>query len=160
MAEVLVHVSGSRKEKYDVLIPQLQTLVAGETDLIANLANIAAAIKETFGFLWVGFYLVKEDALVLGPFQGPIACTRIARGRGVCGTAWEKRESILVGDVNSFEGHIACSSLSKSELVVPLRDPDGDVWGVLDLDSALLNEFSETDKNELEHFFQWFCGQL
>ncbi|MEY4604671.1 MAG: hypothetical protein RIT43_1963 [Bacteroidota bacterium] len=160
MAEELIHVSGSRIEKYKVLLPQMQALVAGEKDLTANLANIAAAIKETFDFLWVGFYLVKEDELVLGPFQGPIACTRIRMGKGVCGTAWERKESVLVGDVNAFPGHIACSSRSQSELVVPLKLHDGSIWGVLDLDSEHLNDFSETDKNELEQFFQWFSGQL
>lgn len=160
MAEELIHVSGTRGEKYKTLLPQMQALVTGEKDLTANLANIAAAIKETFDFLWVGFYLVKEDELVLGPFQGPIACTRIRMGKGVCGTAWERKESLLVGDVNAFPGHIACSSRSQSELVVPLKHQDDTVWGVLDLDSEQLNDFSETDKNELEHFFQWFSGQL
>ncbi|MCE2712572.1 MAG: GAF domain-containing protein [Cryomorphaceae bacterium] len=160
MAEELIHVSGTREEKYKTLLPQMQALVTGERDLTANLANLAAAIKETFDFLWVGFYLVKEDELVLGPFQGPIACTRIRMGKGVCGTAWERKESLLVGDVNAFPGHIACSSRSQSELVVPLKHKDDTVWGVLDLDSEQLNDFSETDKNELEHFFQWFSGQL
>lgn len=121
----------------------------GENDLIANLANVAAALKTQFGWLWVGFYLVKNNELVLGPFQGPIACTRIAKGRGVCGNAWEKAETILVDDVNAFPGHIACSSLSQSEIVVPLMK-QGEVWGVLDVDSEQLSCFDSIDQQYLE----------
>lgn len=130
-------------------------MLTGEEDLIANLANVSAALKETFGFLWVGFYLVKGEELVLGPFQGPIACTRIRKGRGVCGTAWAKAETLVVPDVDAFPGHIACSSLSRSEIVVPLVGPDGEVWGVLDVDSEKLNSFNETDVRFLEELCTW-----
>jgi GAF domain-containing protein len=139
----------SKEEKYRNLIIQIDALVGGEPDLIANLANVAAALKQTFGFFWVGFYLVKDGTLVLGPFQGPIACTRIAFGRGVCGTAWKERRTIIVPDVELFPGHIACNSESKSEIVVPLLS-DGEVTGVLDIDSARLNDFDETDAIFLE----------
>lgn len=149
MAEELRLIPGSREEQYRSLLPQLYSLVEGESDLIANLANTAAALKEVFGFFWVGFYLVKEDELVLGPFQGSIACTRIRKGRGVCGTAWEEGRTQLVPDVDAFPGHIACSSLSRSEIVVPLIK-EGIVWGVLDVDSEHLNFFDETDKLFLE----------
>lgn len=124
-------------------------------DLVANLANVAAALKEAFDFFWVGFYLVKQDQLVLGPFQGPVACTRIRKGKGVCGTAWQEGATLLVPDVEVFPGHIACSSLSRSEIVVPLIK-DGEVWGVLDIDSDLLNFFDETDRKYLEEM----CGYL
>ena len=127
------------------MLPQLKSLIEGESDVIANLANVSAALKETFGFFWVGFYIVKGDELVLGPFQGPIACTRIRKGRGVCGTAWAKAATQVVPDVDAFPGHIACSSSSRSEIVVPLRNRDGEVWGVLDVDSEDLNSFDETD---------------
>lgn len=149
MSEELQLISGSREEQYRSLLPQIRSLVEGESDLTANLANIAAALKEAFGFFWVGFYLVKENELVLGPFQGPIACTRIRSGRGVCGKAWEEGRSLLVPDVDAFPGHIACSSLSRSEIVVPLIK-EGIVWGVLDVDSEQLNFFDETDKLFLE----------
>lgn len=122
---------------------------------MANLANLAAALKEAFDFFWVGFYLVKQDQLVLGPFQGPVACTRIRKGKGVCGTAWQEGATLLVPDVEVFPGHIACSSLSRSEIVVPLIK-DGEVWGVLDIDSDLLNFFDETDRKYLEEM----CGYL
>ena len=122
---------------------------------MANLANVAAALKEAFDFFWVGFYLVKQDQLVLGPFQGPVACTRIRKGKGVCGTAWQESATLLVPDVEVFPGHIACSSLSRSEIVVPLIK-DGEVWGVLDIDSDLLNFFDETDRKYLEEM----CGYL
>ena len=122
----------------------------GEPDLVANLANIAAALKEQFNWLWVGFYLVKDDELVLGPFQGPIACTRIRYGKGVCGSSWQKAETLIVPDVEKFPGHIACSSLSRSEIVVPIIRNDK-VVGVLDVDSELLGQFDETDKKNLEH---------
>lgn len=145
MAENLYVDDGAKDEKYCALLPQLKSLIEGESDMIANLANVAAALKETFGFFWVGFYIVKGDELVLGPFQGPIACTRIRKGRGVCGTAWAKAATQVVPDVDAFPGHIACSSSSRSEIVVPLRNRDGEVWGVLDVDSEELNSFDETD---------------
>lgn len=154
MAEDLQIVTGTKEEVYQSLIPQINALIEGEPDVTANLANICAALKEQFNWLWVGFYLVKpnkqgEDELVLGPFQGPVACTRIKKGRGVCGTAWQKAEALIVPDVEKFPGHIACSSLSKSEIVVPLIQ-NGIVAGVLDVDSELLNQFDETDKKYLE----------
>lgn len=149
MAEDLqITASGSKEEQYQSLIPQIDGLLYGETDLIANLANVAAALKEQFKWFWVGFYLVKNDELVLGPFQGPVACTRIAKGRGVCGAAWDKAETLIVPDVDAFPGHIACSSLSRSEIVLPLFS-HGEVIGVLDVDSAELNEFDETDAKYL-----------
>ena len=149
MAEDLqITASGSKEEQYHSLIPQIEGLLYGETDLIANLANVAAALKEQFKWFWVGFYLVKNDELVLGPFQGPVACTRIAKGRGVCGTAWDKAETLIVPDVDAFPGHIACSSLSRSEIVLPLFS-HGEVIGVLDVDSSELNEFDETDAKYL-----------
>jgi GAF domain-containing protein len=149
MAEDLQIAKGTKEEQYQTLIPQVTALVTGEPDLIANLANIAAALKEQFGWLWVGFYLVKGDELVLGPFQGPVACTRIRRGRGVCGTSWEKAETLIVPDVEQFPGHIACSSLSKSEIVLPLFH-NGEVAGVLDVDSSTLDSFDHVDQHYLE----------
>jgi GAF domain-containing protein len=149
MAEDLTLVTGNKTDMYQSLIPQIEGLLKGEPDLIANLANIAAAIKEQFGWFWVGFYLVKGDELVLGPFQGPVACTRIRMGRGVCGTVWQKASTEIVDDVEKFPGHIACSSLSKSEIVVPLISND-QVMGVLDIDSSSLSSFDETDKFYLE----------
>ncbi|MCO5935036.1 GAF domain-containing protein [Mucilaginibacter sp. RB4R14] len=149
MAEDLqITVSANKEEQYQTLIPQIAALLEGETDLVANLANIAAALKEQFKWFWVGFYLVKQDELVLGPFQGPVACTRIAKGRGVCGTSWAKAETLIVPDVEEFPGHIACSSLSRSEMVLPLIHR-GEVIGVLDVDSSALNEFDETDAKYL-----------
>nr|WP_067063713.1 GAF domain-containing protein [Mucilaginibacter sp. L294] len=149
MAEDLqITASGSKEEQYQSLIPQIEGLLYGETDLIANLANVAAALKEQFQWFWVGFYLVKNGELVLAPFQGPVACTRIAKGRGVCGTAWDKAETLIVPDVDAFPGHIACSSLSRSEIVLPLFS-HGEVIGVLDVDSSELNEFDETDAKYL-----------
>jgi len=136
---------GSKQEQYQSLLPQLKALVTGETDLIANMANICAALKEQFSWLWVGFYLVKGDELVLGPFQGPVACTRIRRGKGVCGAAWEYATTLIVPDVDRFVGHIACSSLSKSEIVVPVFY-QGIVSAVLDVDSTELNSFDEVDQ--------------
>lgn len=138
-----------RQAKYETLLPQIESLIADEPDLIANLANISAALKQTFDFLWVGFYLVKNEELVLGPFQGPIACTRIRKGKGVCGTAWEKAETIVVEDVDKFPGHIACSGDSRSEIVVPVFK-DGQVSMVLDIDSDQLNAFDEVDSKYLE----------
>lgn len=149
MAEDLHIISGTKQEAYESLIPQIRGLLDGEPDLVANLANVAAALKEQFGWFWVGFYLVKGDELVLGPFQGPVACTRIRKGRGVCGTSWAKGETLIVPDVEAFPGHIACSSLSKSEIVVPLFVA-GKVVGVLDVDSDALNQFDETDQQYLE----------
>ena len=149
MAEDLAIIEGSKEEIYQSLLPQIKALIEGEPDLVANLANIAAALKEQFGWLWVGFYLVKNDELVLGPFQGPVACTRISKGRGVCGAAWQQAETLIVPDVEKFTGHIACSSLSRSEIVVPLIS-NNEVAGVLDVDSELLNLFDETDKKYLE----------
>jgi GAF domain-containing protein len=149
MAEDLAIIQGDKKSQYGSLIPQISALLEGETDLIANLANIAGALKEQFGWFWVGFYLVKGEQLVLGPFQGPVACTRINKGRGVCGTSWAKAETLIVPDVEKFPGHIACSSLSKSEIVVPMIK-DGIVWGVLDVDSDEYDQFDEIDKTHLE----------
>jgi GAF domain-containing protein len=149
MAEDLNIIIGSKEESYQNLLPQIKALIEGETDLIANLANIAAALKEQFNWLWVGFYLVKKDELVLGPFQGPVACTRIKKGRGVCGTAWQNKETLIVSDVSKFPGHIACSSLSKSEIVVPLIK-NGEVFGILDVDSIHLSDFDEVDKVNLQ----------
>ncbi|HYK55715.1 MAG TPA: GAF domain-containing protein [Flavisolibacter sp.] len=149
MAEDLTIISGTKQEQYEALLPQIKGLLDGENDLIANLANVAAALKEQFGWFWVGFYLVKKDELVLGPFQGPVACTRIKKGRGVCGSSWAQAKTLIVPDVEKFPGHIACSSLSKSEIVVPLFY-NGDVVGVLDVDSDQLNQFDATDQNYLE----------
>lgn len=149
MAEELIHSKGSKEERYLTLLPQLKNLVDGEDDLVANCANIAAALRQTFGFFWVGFYFVKSDELVLGPFQGDIACTRIVRGRGVCGAAWESKMTQLVQDVELFPGHIACSTASKSEIVVPIIK-EGIVRSVLDVDSDRLNDFDEIDQKYLE----------
>lgn len=148
MSEDLIVVGGDKQSQYENLLPQIKGLLEGETDLIANLANVTAAIHQQFEHLWVGFYLVKGGELVLGPFQGPIACTRIKKGKGVCGTAWEKATTLIVPDVEQFPGHIACSSLSKSEIVVPLFHA-GTVMGVLDVDSAELGTFDETDNHYL-----------
>ena len=139
----------SKSDKYQELYQHIKSVVSGETDLIANMANTAALLHESFGFWWTGFYLVKDEQLVLGPFQGPIACTRIAFGKGVCGTAWARKESIVVPDVHLFPGHIACSSLSQSEIVVPMFNKDS-VFAVLDIDSKELSTFDQTDKEWLE----------
>ena len=149
MAEDLNIIQGTKEEIYQALIPQINALIEGEPDLIANLANITAALKEQFSWLWVGFYLVKGDELVLGPFQGPIACTRIKKGRGVCGTSWLKAATLIVADVEKFPGHIACSSLSRSEIVVPVIR-NNEVVGVLDVDSELLDQFNKIDARYLE----------
>lgn len=155
MAEdLIINSTLSKEEKYKELLPQLKALVTGEEDLIANLANISAAIKETFNFLWVGFYLVKKNELVLGPFQGPVACTRINKGKGVCGTSWELNKPIIVPNVDEFEGHIACSSLSKSEIVIPLRNNKKEVIGVLDVDSIELNTFDVVDEKYLTQIIE------
>ena len=149
MAEELTICSGSKEEQYKMLFPQMQSLIGNETDMIANMANMAAALKQTFDFFWVGFYIVRDNQLVLGPFQGPIACTRIKPGRGVCGTAWSEARTLIVPDVDKFPGHIACNSASRSEIVVPLKKNDS-VYAVLDIDSDTLNSFDETDKLWLE----------
>ena len=161
MAEELKLAAGASKtEIYKSLLPQLEALVSGEPDLTANLANLSAALREAFGWWWVGFYLVKQDKLVLGPFQGPIACTRIARGKGVCGTAWVEKESLLVPDVNSFSGHIACSSSSVSEIVVPIFDKQQQVVGVLDVDSERYDALDETDVLYLKKISQLITNLL
>ena len=159
MSEDLNIATGTKAEQYETLIPQIKALIDGEPELVANLANVVAALKEQFGWLWVGFYLVKpasakdsadkSDELVLAPFQGPVACTRIKKGRGVCGASWQKSETLIVADVEKFPGHIACSSLSRSEIVVPIVR-NNQVLGVLDVDSEHLNYFDETDKIYLE----------
>ncbi len=148
--ELFIHTTANREEVYRTLIPQMKALIEGEKNFIANVANTMAAIHQTFGFLWVGCYFVDGNELVLGPFQGPIACTRITKGNGVCGTAWLKNQTIIVPDVELFPGHIACSSLSKSEIVIPLQKKNGDAFGVLDIDSATLNDFNEVDQKYLE----------
>jgi GAF domain-containing protein len=153
MAEDLSISTGTKQEQYEALIPQIKGLLEGETDLVANLANVAAALKEQFKWFWVGFYLVKEDELVLGPFQGPVACTRIKKGRGVCGSSWTTAQTIIVPDVEKFPGHIACSSASKSEIVIPvIRNKV--VTGVLDIDSDELDQFDQTDQQCLEKIVQ------
>lgn len=149
MAEDLVIAKGTKEEQYETLVPQIKALLEGEPDLIANLANIAGALKEQFNWLWIGFYLVKKDELVLGPFQGSVACTRIRKGRGVCGSSWESASTLIVPDVEQFPGHIACSSLSRSEIVVPVIR-NGEVVAVLDADSEALNCFDKTDQHYLE----------
>lgn len=149
MAEDLHIIQGTKEEQYQALIPQIKGLLDGENNLIANLANMAAALKEQFGWFWVGFYLVDQNELVLGPFQGPVACTRIQKGRGVCGTSWAQEKTLVVPDVEKFPGHIACSSLSKSEIVVPLLK-NGMVWGVLDVDSSDYDQFDDIDQLYLE----------
>ena len=142
--------TSNRKTIYDEISPQIESLVSGETDLIANLANVAAVLKEAFGFFWVGFYIKKENQLVLGPFQGPLACTRIDFDKGVCGHCFTAKETVIVPDVEKFPGHIVCSSTSKSEIVLPIFDKAGEVFGVLDVDSDLLDDFSEIDADGLK----------
>ncbi|MDX1937506.1 MAG: GAF domain-containing protein [Flavihumibacter sp.] len=153
MAEDLTIHTGTKEEQYQLLLPQIKGLLSGEPDLIANLANICAALKEQFNWLWVGFYLVKNNELVLGPFQGPVACTRIQKGRGVCGASWQQAQTLIVPDVEKFPGHIACSSLSKSEIVVPVIR-NNIVVAVLDVDSELLNQFDTTDQYYLEQVIE------
>ena len=154
MAEEIIIPDGvSKTEKYEVLIPQLKSLVESEPDVIANMANISAALKEVFNFFWVGFYIVRGEQLVLGPFQGPIACTRIRYGKGVCGTAWKEQKPIIVPNVNEFSGHIACSSLSKSEIVIPIFRQE-EVVAVLDVDSESLNYFDKTDEKYLSEIVE------
>jgi len=149
MAEDLTIITGTKQEQYEALIPQISGLLEGEPDLVANLANVAAALKEQFNWLWVGFYLVKNDELVLGPFQGPVACTRIKKGKGVCGSSWAQRKTLIVPDVEKFPGHIACSSASRSEIVVPIMH-NSETVAVLDVDSKELNEFDTVDQIYLE----------
>jgi len=149
MAEDLQIARGTKTEQYAALLPQIRALMEGESDPTANLANIAAALKEQFGWLWVGFYLVKAQELVVGPFQGPVACTRIRKGKGVCGTSWAEERPLIVPDVEAFPGHIACSSLSRSEIVVPIRN-GARIVGVLDVDSIELNAFDREDQQWLE----------
>lgn len=153
MAEDLQIVHGTKSEQYQALVPQIAALIEGEPDLVANLANTVAALKEQFDWLWVGFYLVKGDELVLGPFQGPVACTRIRKGRGVCGSSWEQMKTLVVPDVEKFPGHIACSSLSKSEVVLPVIR-HGKVLGVLDVDSSALSSFDQIDQQWLEKIIE------
>lgn len=150
MAESLIITGTSKQEKYESLLPQIKALVEGESDYIANISNIMSALKFGMNWFWVGVYFVKDHQLVLGPFQGPIACTRIALGKGVCGTSWKEKKTIIVEDVELFPGHIVCSSLSKSEIVVPAFDKEGNVTLVLDVDSEHLATYDETDKNYLE----------
>ena len=149
MAEEIQISAGSKEEKYKELLPQVRAVVETETDPIANMANVASMLHETFGFWWTGFYRVLDGVLVLGPFQGPLACTRIKKGKGVCGTAWERTATVIVPDVDAFPGHIACSSLSRSEIVVPIKR-NGEVIAVLDIDSKDLATFDEVDKKYLE----------
>ena len=157
MAEELNIIEGTKEEKYEALLKQIESVVADESDLIANMANVASMIHETFHFWWTGFYRVISDKeLVLGPFQGPLACTRIRKGRGVCGTAWAEAKTQVVPDVDLFPGHIACSSASRSEIVVPLFDEKDEVYAVLDIDSAELNTFDETDRIYLEQVANLF----
>ena len=157
MAEDLLIEVGTKEEQYQSLIPQINGLIEGENDLIANLSNVCAALKEQFNWLWIGFYLVKNNELVVGPFQGPVACSRIKKGKGVCGTAWLQEKTIIVQDVEQFPGHIACSSKSKSEIVVPIIK-NNEVIAVLDVDSVELSDFNETDQLYLEqivNLIQW-----
>jgi len=149
MAEDLLITKGTKEEQYESLLPQIKALLEGEPDLIANLANIAGALKEQFNWLWIGFYLVKDDELVLGPFQGPVACTRIKKGKGVCGASWAKAKTLIVPDVEKFPGHIACSSLSRSEIVVPIIR-NTKVIGVLDADSIEPGQYDNIDQDYLE----------
>ncbi len=150
MAESIAFTNGAgRKMVYGELAPQIEALLAGETDLVANLANVAAVLKEAFGFFWIGFYIVKDGQLVLGPFQGPLACTRIAFDQGVCGHAYTTRHTVIVADVDEFPGHIACASASRSEIVIPILDRSGAVFGVLDVDSDNLDDFGQADADGL-----------
>ena len=149
MSENLIIKGDSKKELYENLLPQIASLIEGETDVIANMANISACLKDTFNFWWVGFYRVIDEELLLGPFQGPLACTRIRKGKGVCGTAWQNAKTVIIPDVDAFPGHIACSSLTKSEIVVPIINK-GVVTAVLDIDSEKADNFDDTDKFYLE----------
>ena len=155
MSEQLIIQGETKQERYEALLPQIKAVIEDESDLIANMANVAAMLHETFGFWWTGFYRVVGEELVLGPFQGPMACTRIKKGRGVCGTAWQQEETQVVPDVDKFPGHIACSSLSRSEIVVPVKQGE-DIIAVLDIDSAELNTFDHTDRHYLEEIVGMF----
>jgi len=158
MAEDLTIIKeASKEEKYNSIIPQIKALLEGEKDLIANLANVCAALKEQFNWFWVGFYLVKDDELVLGPFQGPVACTRIKKGKGVCGASWQQEQTLIVPNVDEFPGHIACASASKSEIVLPVYI-DGDIAGVLDVDSEYLSHFDEVDGKYLNEIISLING--
>ena len=148
--ELLINKNIGKKESYEQLLPQMKALLEGESNSLANQANFCAALKVTFNFLWVGFYHVIESELVLGTFQGPIACTRIKKGKGVCGSVWEKKNTIIVQDVDQFPGHIACSSASKSEIVIPILDNKGEVVSILDIDDSELSTFDDIDKYYLE----------
>ena len=159
MAEQLFFTSTDKSTRYAELLPQLEALIGSEKDPVANMANISAALKAAFEWFWIGFYIVRGQELILGPFQGPIACTRIQFAKGVCGTAWAEQKSQLVPDVEAFAGHIACSSLSKSELVVPIFK-DEQVWGVLDIDSTKIADFDQTDQIEIEKLMTWFATCL
>lgn len=154
MAEDLLVAKGTKEEQYKALLPQIKALIRGEKDLIANMANITAALKEQFDWLWVGFYIIKEDELVLGPFQGPIACTRIQKGNGVCGASWLQEKTLIVPDVTKFPGHIFCSSSSVSEIVIPVIQ-NNKVLAVLDVDSSQLSTFDSTDQHYLEEVVGW-----
>ena len=149
---------GTREETYRELLPQLRAMIEAERDMIATYANLSAALHQALGFHWVGFYIVRGDELVLGPFQGPVACTRIAKGRGVCGTAWAGGQTLVVPDVEQFPGHIACSSATRSEIVVPVFDNAGGVRAVLDIDSEKPDDFSDTDREALEQVVSWLSG--
>ena len=166
MHEIIVNIQSSKAERYEELLPQISSLIGGEADLTANLANVSAALKEAFGFFWSGFYMIgpaaagREEQLVLGPFQGPVACTRISYGKGVCGSAWKEGRSIVVEDVELFPGHIACSSLSRSEIVVPLDVPGRGIIGVLDIDSTEVGTFDEVDRKYLEKLCRIICESV
>lgn len=152
----VIHISATTKaERYKELLPQVKSLLYGESDSVANMANFCAVLKELPGFFWVGFYLIKNNQLVLGPFQGPVACTRINYGKGVCGTAWQNNSTIVVDDVDKFPGHIACSSLSKSEIVIPVYNSQQQICGVLDVDSELLSHFDSTDEQYLKEMLSY-----
>ncbi len=159
MAEDLIKITGNKSEQYRTLMPQIKALMNGESDAVANMANCCAALHETFAWLWVGFYIVKGDELVLGPFQGPVACTRIPLGKGVCGTSWKEARAVLVPNVEEFPGHIACSSRSKSEVVVPVLK-DGVVIAILDVDSETLGAFDDTDVTFLTELCTWISDCL
>ena len=155
MADDLIITASTKEEKYKQLVPQIKSLLRGEEDTVANMANICAALKFGLDFFWVGFYLVKNNQLVLGPFQGPVACTRINSGKGVCGNAWQKAQTLIVPNVEKFEGHIACSDLSKSEIVIPIFDKNNLVIGVLDVDSDELNSFDVIDEKYLKEILEF-----
>lgn len=156
MAEDIAVTGNTKEEKYQSLLPQIEALLKGETDIIANMANVCAALKYGLSVFWVGFYIVKNDELVLGPFQGPVACTRIKKGKGVCGTSWQNNEVLIVDDVDVFPGHIACSSLSKSEIVLPVYNSKNEIVAVLDLDSEHYKTFDKTDELYLTKILKTF----